>query len=133
MMEVTIPHDHASFPGHFPGNPILPGVLLLQRVMALAQSQYAEVSQNKIFQDFTLLNVKFLAVVSPGDTLSLKLVDSLTKNLAMNLANISTDSQLDMMCREKIFTVHILQNSAIDSVLACTGKLRLNDVCDAGQ
>jgi 3-hydroxymyristoyl/3-hydroxydecanoyl-(acyl carrier protein) dehydratase len=120
-MEVTIPHDHACFPGHFPGNPILPGVLLLQRVMALAQNQLVELSQNKILPNFILLNVKFLAVVSPGDKLSLKLVDSLTKN------------QLNSTCIEKIFTVHILQNSADDSVLACTGKLRLNDVCDAGQ
>jgi 3-hydroxymyristoyl/3-hydroxydecanoyl-(acyl carrier protein) dehydratase len=128
-MEVTIPHDHACFPGHFPGNPILPGVLLLQRVMALAQSQLTEVSQNKILQNFTLRNVKFLAVVSPGDTLSLKLVDSVTRNLT----NIPTHSQLDSMCMEKVFTVHILQNGAVDPVLACTGKLKLNDVCDAGQ
>jgi 3-hydroxymyristoyl/3-hydroxydecanoyl-(acyl carrier protein) dehydratase len=111
MMEVTIPLDHASFPGHFPGNPILPGVLLLERVMALAQSELGNPLENISLGSFTLLNVKFLAAVFPGDALSLKLVDSLTQS----------------SCTEKIFTVHISQAGIADPVLACTGKLRLND------
>lgn len=28
-----VPGDHAAFPGHFPGRPIVPGVLLLNRAM----------------------------------------------------------------------------------------------------
>lgn len=121
MMEVTIPLDHASFPGHFPGNPILPGVLLLERVMALAQielvnplgnTSLGNISSGNISSGcFSLLNVKFLAAVSPGDVLSLKLVDSLTQS----------------SCTEKVFTVHISQADIADPVLACTGKLRLND------
>jgi 3-hydroxymyristoyl/3-hydroxydecanoyl-(acyl carrier protein) dehydratase len=34
--EIRVPPDHPSFPGHFPGAPLVPGVLLLEQVaMAL--------------------------------------------------------------------------------------------------
>ena len=102
MINLDIPHDHASFPGHFPTNPILPGVLLLERVMSYVQSQIANP-----LQKYTLLNVKFLAAVSPGDRLSLALSDGSST--------------------EKHFSVHILQNEKNDSILACTGKLRFNE------
>lgn len=31
---VRIPADHPALPGHFPGHPIVPGSLLLERVLA---------------------------------------------------------------------------------------------------
>jgi len=30
---VTIQHDHPSLPGHFPGNPVVPGVVILGQVL----------------------------------------------------------------------------------------------------
>jgi 3-hydroxyacyl-[acyl-carrier-protein] dehydratase len=103
MIRLDIPHNHASFPGHFPENPILPGVLLLERVMSYLQSQITTP-----LQSFTLLNVKFLSAVSPGDSLSLKLSDG--------------------AANEKHFTIHILQSDKDDNVLVCTGKLRFNEM-----
>ena len=102
MINLDIPYDHASFSGHFPENPILPGVLLLERVMSYVQSQLTSP-----LEKCTLLNVKFLSAVSPGDKLTLKLSDAISN--------------------EKIFTVHICQGELNDAILACTGKLRFDE------
>jgi 3-hydroxymyristoyl/3-hydroxydecanoyl-(acyl carrier protein) dehydratase len=32
-----VPADHPALPGHFPGNPIVPGVLLLDEVLTAAE------------------------------------------------------------------------------------------------
>ena len=34
----TIEHDHPSLEGHFPGNPVVPGVLVLDRVAAILEA-----------------------------------------------------------------------------------------------
>ena len=36
--EFAVAADHSSLPGHFPGNPIVPGVLLLDEVIRTAES-----------------------------------------------------------------------------------------------
>jgi len=59
---VTIPADHPALPGHFPGRPIVPGVLLLDAVM-----QAAGLGQG------LLRRAKFLAPVLPGDPVEITL------------------------------------------------------------
>lgn len=34
---LRVPHTHPSLPGHFPGQPIVPGVMLLDQVLQAAQ------------------------------------------------------------------------------------------------
>jgi acyl-coenzyme A synthetase/AMP-(fatty) acid ligase len=58
-----VPHDHPSFAGHFPGQPVLPGVVLLSMVMEALQSRLGTPAQ--------IDQAKFLAPVLPGDTLAL--------------------------------------------------------------
>lgn len=36
----TVPHDHPCLPGHFPGRPIVPGVVVLDRVLAAIEAGY---------------------------------------------------------------------------------------------
>jgi len=51
---------HPAFPGHFPGNPVVPGVLLLARISrAVAQASGRPVVE--------VPAVKFLAPLAPGD------------------------------------------------------------------
>lgn len=52
--------DHPCLPGHFPGSPIVPGVLLLDRVMqALQQATGLRLSH--------LQQVKFISALLPGE------------------------------------------------------------------
>ena len=61
QFEWTVPADHASLAGHFPGHPILPGVVLLDRLqlgLAAAGIRVSEIS-----------NAKFSSPALPGETL----------------------------------------------------------------
>lgn len=59
-MTLVIPHDHPSLPGHFPGRPIVPGVVLLDTIFAhLGLAPTA------------LRSVRFTRPVRPGDILAI--------------------------------------------------------------
>jgi len=61
---VTIRADHPALAGHFPGVPILPGVLLLDETLrALEQAESLALTQWRIGR------AKFLKPVRPGETL----------------------------------------------------------------
>ena len=58
--------NHPALPGHFPGNPIVPGVVLLTRVFnALAKVTGAPVS--------VVRSVKFMAPLAPGERFEIAL------------------------------------------------------------
>lgn len=60
----TVPLDHPAFAGHFPGHPIVPGVLLLDRAILFA----GQLSGNSSGR-WQVGNCKFLSPVGPGETL----------------------------------------------------------------
>jgi 3-hydroxyacyl-[acyl-carrier-protein] dehydratase len=63
---IAIPIDHPAFAGHFPGRPILPGVVLLAEAIAAVTR-----STGTRACDWTLESAKFLAPVPPGAKLSI--------------------------------------------------------------
>jgi len=66
VMPLPIPADHPAYAGHFPGQPILPGVVLLDAALhALAARQGM---QDTAWQ---LKSAKFHGPVQPGDALTL--------------------------------------------------------------
>jgi len=73
IKNVTI--NEPFFQGHFPGHPIMPGVLIVE---ALAQAggvlmlRQVEDPQSKVVYFMTLDNVKFRRPVGPGDQLRLE-------------------------------------------------------------
>jgi len=48
----SIPAGHPSLPGHFPGEPIVPGALLLDEIVSLAERRGAWVVKNVITMKF---------------------------------------------------------------------------------
>jgi 3-hydroxymyristoyl/3-hydroxydecanoyl-(acyl carrier protein) dehydratase len=72
QLTLQIPLEHPSYAGHFPGQPIVPGVMLLDKVMLSIEQQLPS------FGLFSSAGAeipvcKFLAPVLPGATLSLML------------------------------------------------------------
>lgn len=65
----VVPPDHPAFAGHFPGAPIVPGVLLLDAaVHAIQQGQASEAAATQACEIST---AKFLSPVGPGETLTI--------------------------------------------------------------
>lgn len=66
-MDFTIPADHPSLPGHFPGRPLVPGVVVLERVVEAIEAAHGPMSALRLPQ------VKFLQPLLPGETARIEL------------------------------------------------------------
>jgi 3-hydroxyacyl-[acyl-carrier-protein] dehydratase len=71
-LPLQIPLDHPSYAGHFPGQPIVPGVVLLDEVMQAIEQQAPPIDLYPS-AGMEIPVCKFLAPVLPGATLSLTL------------------------------------------------------------
>ena len=58
--ELAIAPDHPGYEGHFPGHPLLPGVVMLAEAMAALDAA-----------QWSIDNAKFLLPVEPGTALTL--------------------------------------------------------------
>lgn len=75
-----VPVDHPAFAGHFPGHPIVPGVVLLDRVMQLAVE-----STGAAAGGWQVTQAKFLSPCGPGDELRFSLRDGARGALAFSV------------------------------------------------
>lgn len=65
-LPLSIPTDHPAYIGHFPGQPILPGVVLLDQVL------HAVASREDLQQAYaTIRSAKFPSPVGVGEALCL--------------------------------------------------------------
>jgi len=60
-LELCVPPDHPALPGHFPGAPVVPGVLLLDLLL-----DAAERALGRALEPRALEQVKFLAPLLPA-------------------------------------------------------------------
>lgn len=68
IFTILVNEKHDVFKGHFPGNPIMPGVCMIQIIKELTE---AVTASSLIIQ--TLANVKFMALINPDATPELRL------------------------------------------------------------
>ena len=60
-MQFSIPPDHPSLPGPFPGRPVVPGVVVLDRVIAAIEATHGPLGALRLPQ------VKFVQPLLPGE------------------------------------------------------------------
>ena len=65
---ILVNEKHPVFGGHFPGNPIMPGVCMMQIIKELAE----QIIGCKLMMQ-SLSNVKFMALINPEVTPELRL------------------------------------------------------------
>ncbi|MGH8821616.1 MAG: 3-hydroxyacyl-ACP dehydratase FabZ family protein [Rhodoferax sp.] len=74
---LVVPPDHPAFAGHFPGTPILPGVVLLDTVVRLAPGAAAGVAE--------IAAAKFFSPVTPGESLVITYTHAAGAGLRFNI------------------------------------------------
>jgi len=64
---ITIPADHPAFAGHFPGTPIVPGVVLLDEALFAIQT-----ADGLSLDACRMVSAKFFHPVAPGTVLVIR-------------------------------------------------------------
>lgn len=72
---ITLNPAHEIFKGHFPGNPVTPGVCMMQIVKDLTE----EITGKKLMVQ-SASNVKFMAIINPEETPELLLELDVTED-----------------------------------------------------
>jgi len=75
-----VPFDHPALAGHFPGRPIVPGVLLLDHALFLAQAQMGRKAAL-----WKIAQTKFLSPCGPGDALVFSFEQGAHENLFFSI------------------------------------------------
>lgn len=71
---ITINKNHEIFKGHFPGNPVTPGVCMMQIIKELTE----DIVNKELFMESSG-NIKFMAIINPEKNPDLVLTLDITK------------------------------------------------------
>lgn len=69
LAKIQLDRNHSLFKGHFPGNPVMPGVCMLQIIKELTESEL----KRKLFLK-SASNIKFMALINPDVNPELQLL-----------------------------------------------------------
>lgn len=72
---IRLNKEHAIFNGHFPGNPVMPGVCMIQIIKELTE----KATGKPLFLKVTS-NIKFMAIINPEENDTLHLILNISIN-----------------------------------------------------
>ena len=81
-----VPVDHPAFAGHFPGRPIVTGVVLLDRAILFAEQLLGRPALN-----WQVGNAKFFSPVGPGESLTFTLQTKASGAIAFTVKAAARD------------------------------------------
>ena len=82
---ITINKDHIVFNGHFPENPVMPGVCMMQIIKEITE----KIVDKKLFMQ-SASNIKFMAIINPFITPELELqLEIIESDQGYKVKNIS--------------------------------------------
>ena len=96
-----VTEDEYYFQGHFPGRPIMPGVLIIEALAQVGAIAILSLEENKgkIAYFGGIKNAKFKRQVVPGDVLTLKVtMERLRKTAGTGLAEAYVGDELACKC-----------------------------------
>lgn len=86
---LLFPAQHPAFDGHFPGAPLLPGVVLLDEMLRLIES-----GRGSLPEGWSISTAKFLHPVRPGETLTFACERPLTKGAVRFVIRGASDGHI---------------------------------------
>lgn len=100
----NVTNNEPYFQGHFPGQPIMPGVLIIEALAqaggVLTQLSLGRDAQSKLFYLVKVDNVRFSRQVVPGDVLELHVcVKRMIRNMAVYYGEAKVDGEV-VACAE---------------------------------
>ena len=86
LSKVHLNKDNAIFKGHFPGNPVMPGVCMIQIIKELTE----EATGKNLFLTVSS-NIKFMAIINPEKNPDLQLaIDIAQENGEVKVKNTTS-------------------------------------------
>ncbi|WP_028919077.1 3-hydroxyacyl-ACP dehydratase FabZ [Pseudoxanthomonas suwonensis] len=95
----NVSYNEPFFQGHFPGQPIMPGVLIIEALAqaggVLTQLSLGRDAQSKLFYMVKVDNARFSRQVVPGDVLELHVqVKRVIRNMAVYYGEAKVDGEI---------------------------------------